>query len=76
MKLVKSYSCYYVITERDKEILKEYDSLLTISELRNLPEFIFTQINVTKDDYVYVLDLLLASSINIIFLYYVRLIIS
>lgn len=55
MKLVESTSTgVYVITSRGKEVLMKFGSKLSLDELRNLPEFIATQINTNKNDYVYV----------------------
>lgn len=55
MKLVESVSAgAYIITKRGEEVLKEYGAKMTLSDLRNLPEFIATQINATNDDFVYV----------------------
>lgn len=55
MKLVESVSAgAYIITKRGEEVLKEYGAKMTLSDLRNLPEYIATQINATNDDFVYV----------------------
>lgn len=55
MKLVETFSSgSYTITSRGKEVLKEFGADLTLDDLRNLPEFIATQINATNDDFVYV----------------------
>ena len=44
----------YTITSRGKDVLKEFGEDMTLDDLRNLPEFIATQINATNDDFVYV----------------------
>ncbi len=55
MKLVESFSSgSYTITLRGKDVLKEFGPSMTLDDLRNLPEFIATQINATNDDFVYV----------------------
>ena len=55
MKLVETFSSgSYIITSRGKDVLKEFGANLTLDDLRNLPEFIATQINATNDDFVYV----------------------
>lgn len=55
MKLVETVSSgVYTITERGKDVLKEFGPEMTLSDLRNLPEYIATQINATNDDFVYV----------------------
>lgn len=55
MKLVESLSLgSYSITLRGKDVLDEFGEDLTLDDLRNLPEFIATQINATNEDFVYV----------------------
>ena len=52
MKMVESISYgSYSITLRGKDVLDEFGKDLTLDDLRNLPEFIATQINATNDDY-------------------------
>lgn len=47
-------SSSYTITSRGKDVLNEFGEDMTLDDLRNLPEFIATQINATNDDFVYV----------------------
>lgn len=55
MKLVDTVSSgLYTITSRGKDVLNEFGEDMTLDDLRNLPEFIATQINATNDDFVYV----------------------
>lgn len=55
MKLVEAFSTgSYKITQRGKEVLKKYGANLTLSELRELPEYLATQINTENTDIVYV----------------------
>lgn len=55
MKLVETFSSgSYSITKRGEEVLEEFGNKLTLDDLRNLPEFLSTQISATNDDYVYV----------------------
>lgn len=55
MGLVKAYSIgSYIITQRGKDVLKQYGKNLTLESLRELPEFIATQINANNTDVVYV----------------------
>ena len=55
MKLVEPFSSgSYCITERGREVLSEFGKELTLDNLRNLPEYIATQINATNDNFVYI----------------------
>lgn len=55
MGLVESLSLgAYNITSRGKQILEEFGNKLTLNDLRNLPEFIATQVNESNVDYVYI----------------------
>ena len=55
MGLVEAYSIgSYRITQRGKDVLKQYGTNLTLESLRELPEFIATQINADNKDVVYV----------------------
>ena len=44
----------YRITDRGILILKEYGAELTLTDLRNLPEFVATQVNANNSDVVFV----------------------
>lgn len=55
MGLVEAFSVgAYKITERGREILEKYGKGLTLDSLRELPEYIATQINADNTDVVYV----------------------
>ena len=55
MKLVEAFSTgSYKITQRGKDILVKYETNLTLSDLRELPEYLATQINANNTDIVYV----------------------
>lgn len=55
MGLVEAFSVgSYKITQRGKEVLDKYGKSLTLEQLRELPEFIATQINAENTDVVYV----------------------
>lgn len=55
MKLVETFSVgAYKITSKGREVLQKYGEKLTLENLRELPEFIATQINVENIDVVYV----------------------
>ena len=55
MKLVEAFSTgSYKITQRGKDILRKYGTNLTLSDLRELPEYLATQINANNTDIVYV----------------------
>ena len=55
MNLVVSYtSGAYNITERGIEVLDEFGKDLTLDDIRNLPEFIVTQVSAESKDIVYI----------------------
>lgn len=55
MKLVESLSPgAYKITPRGREVLAEFGADLTLDDLRNIPEYLATQINATNDSFVYI----------------------
>ena len=55
MGLVEAFSVgSYQITERGKEVLGKYGEDLTLESLRELPEFLATQVNADNTDVVYV----------------------
>ena len=52
--IVRVSSGTYEISSRGEEVLEEFGEALTLDDLRNLPEFIATQISATNEDSVYV----------------------
>ena len=55
MGLVETFSAgAYQITQRGLEVLEKYGEKLTLESLRELPEFIATQVNASNTDVVYV----------------------
>ncbi len=55
MRLVENFSTgSYRITEEGRRVLEKFGKKLTLAQLRELPEFIATQINVNNTDVVYV----------------------
>ena len=52
--IVNVSSGIYDITPRGKEVLDEFGEDMTLDDLRNLPEFIATQISATNENSVYV----------------------
>ena len=55
MELVENFSTgSYRITEKGRDILEKFGDKLSLSHLRELPEFIATQINAYNTDAVYV----------------------
>jgi restriction endonuclease Mrr len=55
MGLVETFSMgSYRITEKGRKVLEKYGDKLSLSQLRELPEFIATQINAYNTDAVYI----------------------